>query len=167
MNSADTTVYEKLIGIALRFVSYRPRSRREIETYLSTYCTKRHISAPGEIVRVMDRLTELGYADDGAFVRWWITQRTGRKPKGDRQIVSELLAKGIKKEVIDGALSAFAREEPDRNERTRALTAATAKLRTLSSYPSQKRKEKLSAYLSRRGFDWEVISSVVDEIASD
>lgn len=162
MDPIATEVYEKLIGAALRFVSYRPRSKKEIHDFLVGKLKKSHTSAPQAVDTVMERLSELGYADDVAFGTWWVTQRTGRKPKGASVISLELVRKGLDQEVIDQIIGAIM--QGDRSERDLAKKAGEAKIHTWKHKPRLEQKRKLADYLMRRGFASEVIWSVVDDI---
>lgn len=139
----QSSVYDQLMASALRFVSFRPRSEKEIRDYLAKRLHKIHTSAPSVLEKVLDRLRELGYADDAKFAAWWIGQRTGRKPKGKKLIEQELRRRGITQEVnID--------------EKELARRAIEKKIGKLE-------KPKLIAYLQRRGFDWETISGIIGE----
>ncbi len=165
MDTTETEIYEKLIGAALRFVSYRPRSTKELRDFLAKKLTKNHTSAPQVIDVVLDRLAELGYADDEAFGTWWVTQRTGRKPKGAAMIAMELKQKGLDRDVIEVLLTRIM--QGDRSERDLAEAAARAKFHTWRSKPRLEQKQKLANFLMRRGFSSEVIWSVVDDILSN
>lgn len=134
--------YEKLMGAAIRFVSYRPRSEKEIRDFLEKKLQKSHTSAPTLLDKVIARLAELGYVDDAKFAAWWIEQRSGRKPKGAKLVVYELKEKGIKVSV-------------ERDEKALAAKALAGK-KVLD-------KKKAIDFLMRRGFSWEVSARVVDE----
>lgn len=85
--------YEKLIGVALRFVSFRPRSEKELRDFL--------LKKPNheDLDKVMERMRELGYVDDRKFADWWISQRSDFRPKGKRALVYELRKKGVTVDV--------------------------------------------------------------------
>lgn len=139
----QSNVYEQLMAKALLFVSFRPRSEKEIREYLGKKLHRSHTTAPIVLEKVLARLRELGYADDVKFAAWWVGQRTGRKPKGKKLIEHELRRKGITQEVdID-----------EKELARRAIEKKKGKLDT----------PKLVAYLQRRGFDWETISGIIGE----
>ncbi len=163
----------KLTEKALKFLSFRPRSARELRTHLRK---KFRISParfesrsesggdlefgilPDEIISsVLDHLKHLGYVDDLEFTKWWVDQRQKhRQPRGRRLIRSELYKKGVAREIIDEALP-----DDQEGEVKRALKAAQKKL---SSYDlkSWKSKRKMSQYLARRGFDWGIIKQTLN-----
>ena len=165
----DTAVYEKLLQASIRFVSYRPRSEKEIRDFLETKL-KRWKTFGGTVVqKVVDRLAELGYVDDAKFAAWWIEQRQTFKPKGMRLIIQELKAKGISREFLEDVVCQFS---SDRNKVDKLLDEAKAargavqkKLLLWQKLPLLVRKKKLFDFLSRRGFSWDTISRVIDEVA--
>lgn len=157
----EETEYDRLLAASIRFVSYRPRSEKEIRDFCAKTLKRHHTTAPLVVSRVIERLKEYGYVDDVKFVEWWVTQRTTFKPKGIRVIISELRSKGIPREVAEEYFSK-ASDMPGQDELAR--TAAKKKLSIWRTLPSQKRKQKLAEFLVRRGFDAETVWSVVDDI---
>lgn len=160
MDATRSDVYEQLIGACIRFVSFRPRSGKEIADFITRKLKTGHTTAPLVVHKVLERLTELAFVDDVAFASWWVDQRTGRKPKGARVIRQELLQKGISPEIIDEAIRLGMKDE--RREETLAKAAAEKKVRSWSKLPLPERKHKLIQYLTRRGFTSDVIRGVVD-----
>lgn len=161
----QSAVYEKYMGLALRFVSYRPRSQQEILQYLEKSFRKHHTTAPRVLNKIMERLAQLGYVNDRAFAVWWVSQRTGQKPKGPQVIRNELLKKGIGRELIEEVVSARL-SEGGASERELAAAAARRRLPRLKRYPMVERRAKLGNYLLRRGFGAELVWSVVDEVTA-
>ena len=150
----------KLMEKALRFLSFRPRSERELRNRLKTRLSKRlKNSADGIIDNVLVRLKHLDYVDDLEFTKWWVEQRQTHSPHGLRLIKGELYQKGIVQEIIDKVLS-----EDEEGEIGRALKAAKKKLRSYD-LKSRESKKKMGQYLARRGFDWEIIKETLSRIA--
>lgn len=161
----NTDVYERLIGACIRFVSYRPRSGKEMDDFIRRKLADSHTTAPLVTHNVVDRLVELGYIDDHAFAAWWVSQRTGRKSKGARAIRRELEQKGIAPEIIEAAISTIMKE--DRSELMLAKVALEKKRFAWSTLPKVLQKQKLAQYLLRRGFASEIVWRVVDEIVGN
>lgn len=141
----DNPYYEKLVNAALRFVSYRPRSEKELFDFLANKLVKWKISGDVLVSRVIARMGELGYVDDEKFARWWVDQRTSFRAKGNRLIELELTQKGVAREAIRMALEG-------RNS-LEAARRAVGKKRFESP-------QKLYEYLARRGFDADTIKRV-------
>lgn len=158
----DETVYERLVAAAIRFISYRPRSEKEIRDFCAKTLKRHHTTAPLVVDQVVKRLGEYGYVDDDKFTQWWVSQRTTFKPKGKRVIVSELRGKGISPERIDACLNQSSGETVSETEL--AKQSIVRKMRLWSTLPTLARKQKMISFLSRRGFDSETVYSVVDDL---
>jgi regulatory protein len=155
----DNTLYEQLIASVYRFVSFRPRSEKEFREFLQK---KLHASKtfadPSVIEKVMVWLADHDYLNDGKFAQWLYDQRTGSKPRGTKLIEQELRQKGIEKSVIDQVLGSAG------NQVDLARVALAKKIHTWQAYPSLVIRKKASDFLLRRGFSWDTVSAVVDEL---
>ena len=154
----DTEAYEKFLGAAFRFLSFRQRSIKELREFLEKKAQKIEDGA-SVIPRVMDRLRELDYANDEKFAQWWISSRMGRKPKGAQLVAHELAQKGVDKEIIAAAMEAAGGQEGQIEAAKRALAP---KLRIWVALPTMEQKRKLYECLGRRGFSSLVTSRVID-----
>ena len=136
---------------ALRFLSYRARSRAEVRRRLE----KSH-SLP-VIERVLGDLGARGYLDDAAFAREWRRQREARRPRGQGVIRQELLRLGVEPGVIQDALAGF-----DAADNAYRAALALAQRLTGSNYP--RFRKRVWSHLQRRGFDHSVISDAVGQL---
>lgn len=139
-------------------MSYRARSEAEVRRRLArTY-------SPAVIEAVVDWLKSIRYLDDASFARQWRTNRERLRPRGQRALRQELFRLGVSAEVIQESLEGF---DADANA-YRAGQKAAQRLFG-NGYPEF--RQKLWAYLRRRGFDDSVISGAVtrlwQELASD
>jgi regulatory protein len=137
---AVETAYDR----TLNYLSYRPRSRAEVERYLQ----KRGLSE-AQIEPVAQRLERAGLLDDEAFARYWVENRERHRPRGPRALRYELRQKGIANETIDRAVASV--DVPDS-----AYRSAGPKARQLAHLDREAFVKKLVAYLARRGFDYEI-----------
>ena len=135
---------EEAYGRALNYLSYRPRSRAEVEIYLQ----KRDLS-PVEIETVAERLERAGLLDDEEFARFWVENRERHRPKGLRALRYELRGKGISNETIERALVSVDVQDS-------AYRSAAPKARQLAHLDQGAFTKKIIEYLARRGFDYEV-----------
>lgn len=152
----DNPYYELLVNAAIRYVSYRPRSKKELTDFLNKKLTRWKVSGAGLLAKVLTRMTELGYTDDRKFAAWWVSQRTEFKPKGNRYIRVELRTKGLSDDVIASALAS--RGSVSLLEA--AKRAVAKKMPLWAKLPPLARKKKLYDYLARRGFDSDTIRRV-------
>jgi Uncharacterized protein conserved in bacteria len=147
--------FEKFYKASVRFLSFRPRSEKELRDYL----TKKQCD---ELTakRILESLKRDKFINDEEFTRWWVEQRTLLKPKAIRVIKFELKQKGIDKELIESFF-----EENEGSDSDAALKLAEKKLRTIHDQTDRyKVKEKLGRYLAGKGFDWDTIKAVIDQI---
>ena len=70
--------------VALNFLSYRPRSVREVEQRL-----RKKGYLPGQIEATIARLSKQGYVDDREFARFWINNRQTFSPRGPRLLACD------------------------------------------------------------------------------
>ncbi len=144
-NQAEQT---KTYQLALRYLSYRPRSGREILDYLGRKGVE---SEPAAIV--LQRLQDQGLINDAAFARSWISYRQSLRPRSRRQLQQELQHKGLAREVIDEALG-----ELGDDDQLSMLTELIEKKRRLTQYQEP---AKLMAYLARQGFSYDHIKKAL------
>ena len=135
-----------------RFLSYRPRSEKEIHDYLGKKKLKDE-----EKEKIIKKLKEEKLIDDLEFARWFLEQRQTFRPKGSYALRQELRQKGIGEKIIDQVLP---NKEEELSLAKKALVKAEKKY---ASFLGREKKEKLIAYLRRRGFSWEVVKKAVDE----
>jgi regulatory protein len=153
----DNELYEKLLNSSFRFLSIRPRSRKELQDYLAKKTKSESLAT---IDKVIERLTQLGYVDDLKFSEWLVDQRQSHKPKGKRFIEHELQTKGIAKDII----LLVTQPNAEKPQKDLALTAVSKKLHLWDKLTDMEKKQKIFAYLARQGFEMETIRTVIDEI---
>ncbi len=155
----DTQI-NKLLDKVLRFLSFRPKSQKEVTDYLAkkiaAESSVKFIEAQDSplIGKVISKLKKYNYLNDKEFAKFWIASRIKTKPKGRLQIARELKMKGVDKEIIESLLSRF----PD--ELSLAQKAIEKKLPKWQRLPEPEFKKKIYTYLVGRGFNYETISEL-------
>ena len=145
---------------AFNYLSYRDRTEHEMRDKLQ----EKAFSAP-IIEEVIDRLYELDYLDDTAYAERYARERFERKGYGPRRIRRELRRRGVgPHDIEDAAAAVFDRETA--LEKARGHTRKRLSRLARESDP-WKRRKKLSDYLLRRGFDYDIARQVVDETAEE
>src|SRR3954447_23916675 len=81
---------------ALNLLSFRDRSRRELEQRLL-----RAGYEPDEVLEAMEGLERVGLVDDDRFARAVVEHQAGRKLSGRRAVASSLAAKGIHRDIAE------------------------------------------------------------------
>ena len=140
-------------------LKYRPRSEHEIrERLLRRGYEKKEIS------EVIKKLKDLNLIDDWSFSRFWINYRLCNSPKSKFFIKRELEIKGVSQELITQAL----RERKDFDEKLLAYELAQKKYRSLKNISDPLvKKRRIYSYLQRRGFSYEMIREVVQNILGE
>lgn len=141
----------KAYALALRYLSVRVRSRRELLDYL-----KRKDCEAGDIESALDRLEGLGLIDDLKFAQAWIADRMAVRPRSRMRLAQELAAKGVAREVAETALAEL---EPEKE--LAKLKSLIARKRLSSGYQDE---NKLLGYLQRQGYRWSLIQEAMREI---
>lgn len=142
------------VEAGLNFISFRPRSSKEVDAHL-----RRKSFAATARDHAIHRLRELGYLDDAAFARFWVESRETHRPKGQRALAWELRQKGIADAIIEDVLARYSSDET-------ALARAAARKRaaTMATADCDEFRRKLGTFLARRGFNYEVVEQVVDDL---
>jgi len=135
---------DKAYNQAIRFLGFRPRSQAEIERHLRE---KKY--SPEVVAHTVERLRQEQYLDDEAFARFWLENRERFRPRGRQALRYEMKQKGLPGDVIETAL-----EELDEDES--AWAAVGSKLSRWKNFDELSFKQKVVAFLNRRGFNYEV-----------
>lgn len=149
--------FDKYYEKALRFLSFRPRSEKEVKDNLA-----KKKASPTIINMIIQKLRDQKFLNDKEFTKWWIEQRTIVKPTGIRIIKIELQRKGIDKEAIDEVLERS--KDTVHNELDMARDLVQRRFKRYQGLERQEIYQKLGGFLSRRGFDYDTIKKAIDEV---
>lgn len=145
---------KKAITAALNLLSFRPRASGELQRKLRE---KGYSAESAEAA--IKRMLELGYLNDADFADRWIENRQEHKPRSRKLLQQELRQKGIDSDTIDDALA-----EIEIDEVTDALELARKKANSMQALDQQTRHRRLSGFLGRRGYGYDVIRKVLEQI---
>jgi regulatory protein len=164
---------EVVLEAGLRFLEARSRSVAEVRRRLGQAGYRSDL-----VEGAIARLTELGMLDDATFGRAWVESRDRAHPRGERALRSELVLKGLARELIDELLAerrdAAAITDDEGNAPGVDLAAARRLLarngRALERVVDPRtRRQRAYAILARHGFDpetcREAAAQVVDTAA--
>lgn len=135
-----------------RLLTSRPRTVQEIRRYLQG---KGYDEAQIELLVTF--LQEKQLLDDAAFTEYWVEQRLTFKPRSQMALRYELQQKGVSHEVMAPLLAEV-------DEAAAATDAAHRQLNRLRHLPWEQFQAKLGGYLQRRGFQYETIRQVVNDL---
>lgn len=151
-NDNNDKVYAKI----LNFISYRPRTIKEVKDRLYQY----EVVDPVKQLPIINKLIERGYLDDLVFAKWFIGSRNTHRPRSPRMLSQELMSKGVDREIIKSVLNEINKEEDT------ILRLLKKKLGDSHVLDAPKR-QKITSYLGRLGFSWGVIKEVVKRWESE
>ncbi len=137
---------------ATRLIARRPRSETEIRQNL-----EKHKASEAAIQATLDRLRNAGLVDDQAFAKLWVENRSAFRPRSKRALRAELRQKGVAPEALGEALA-------ETNDAEAAYQLAAKRAPRLHTLPHPEFRRKLGDYLARRGFDYDIVESVVKRV---
>lgn len=155
-------IKNKLYERVLRFLSYRPRSEKEVRDYAdrklvptkSRGSSARSAGTTAENAKIIDeiigKLKKQELINDQEFAEWWLEQRSRFRPRGKIALKIELKQKGVDREIIEKII----------NQQVDELALAKKAIKK-----KVKGEQKISQSLARRGFSWETIRKVLAEIS--
>lgn len=147
---------ENLINSALHYLSYRPRSRKEVEQFLSKKTEDTDL-----INQIITELVTKKFIDDVQFAAWVVASRSRSRPRGARLLKQELQSKGVDPQIISENLITTT------DEKELAYQALLKKNKLWSKLSAIDYHQKASRFLSSRGFPWSVIEEVVKKSYND
>jgi len=132
----------------LNFITYRERSTWECKNFLKLLPLKSDL-----IEKLLAKAIELNFLKDERFAEMLINDLL-QKGKSKQEIKNKLYEKKVSLEIIENSLNEQFSSEVEDDLLNRNLDRA---IRKYVSLPSEKRKEKILNYLTRKGFSyWEV-----------
>lgn len=147
-------------GVALRFLSTRPRTEREIRDKL-----REKEFSDEEIVRTIEELKKSNLLNDQEFARMYIRDALALRPLGRSVLRRKLLLLGVDRSVTDGALDeAFAHIDLHAIVRDAAEQFLKKTLTSQKKPDPRKVRARLTAFLLRRGYSWDIAGPIVKSL---
>ena len=117
------------------------------------------------IDEVIEDLQKKGYLDDKEFIRAFVAEKSKTKNWSTKKIKSELLKRGIDSKLIDRMLNGQTVESDFEN----AMKLAKKKYEVLLKRNLERKdlRNKLSAYLFSKGFEYDLIKEVCRKLLND
>jgi regulatory protein len=150
LKSAEAETRAK--NIAINYLSYRPRSSKEVIFHLTKKGFERECAES-----VTRHLQTVKMIDDNQFARTFVRDRLKRKPTGQALLRQQLLTKGISPAAADKVLTELVTPQ---SQQTSALQAAKRKIQLTQHLTKkidvEKQKKRILDFLLRRGFSYEI-----------
>ena len=145
--------YQKCLIRAFDILAIRLNSEQEIRIKLLKKYQYRTVR------RVINRLKELRYINDEYFVKCWTESR--EKNKGPYVLKKELKQKGIDENLINNVFSVSDKEKE------MEFAEELLKKKRYYTLEGEERYKKITGFLARRGFDYEVIKRIINKKTTD
>lgn len=142
---------------ALQYLTSRPRTTHEVRQKL-----RRSGVADEVIEQVIARLHARGVLDDAAYTHAYLTSRLASRGYGPQRLRRELRQRGIGRTLVEDAMQQDLAAED---------VLAAARVQAAQRWPRlareadpAKRRQKLFAFLCRRGFPSTTVQQVIKEL---
>ncbi|MBR5336397.1 MAG: RecX family transcriptional regulator [Lachnospiraceae bacterium] len=145
-------------GYALKLIGYRSRCEAEVRRKMREKCYSEEITED-----TISYLTDNGFLNDEEFVRLYIESKLDINKYGLNRIEYNLKGMGISRDVIRKCLAEYSE---DVDEYALALPLAKKKLASLEKDDRETKYRKLSGFLGRKGYSYDVISRILRELLS-
>ena len=145
--------FGKLYQRTLEWVLSRPRSVRETRDYLKEkqFEKPEYGITDEDIEKVLETLIQKDYLDDIKFTEYYIENRFIKKGISKKRLKLELQRKGLSPEVIEQAFQSSNRDDAEEIKKIIA--------RKRARYDD----EQLMSYLTRQGFSYDLVKSILDQ----
>lgn len=152
-------VRQECFDAAMRFLQRRMHSRDELRRKLTR---QEYTSEMVDVV--IEDLSRMGYVDDQRFAKTKALSAAQHRQHGRRRVMVELMRAGVENETARRAVE-------DVYEATDSLAIARKlaekKSPALRRLDPQVARRRLAGMLARRGFEYEVVRPVIDEVLGD
>jgi regulatory protein len=155
---SSAEIFEKAKSYAFLLLKFRLRTEQELAGRM-----KQKKFPPEVISRTIDFLKEKKFIDDGTFTRAWIDSRL-KQSMGLRRVKNELKLKGVPGALIDQSI---AQVKESYSEDEIVADIIRRKIGSLKGLDPLKAKQRIYAFLIRRGFSVDVIVDNLNQILKD
>ena len=139
---------------ALAALERKERTAREV-----AFLLERRGFAPAEIETAMRRLSATGVVDDEQFARRYSDDKRELSGWGAERIREALLARGVESSIVESVLAADS--YGDQLDRAREIL-----IRRARPLDANGDRQRALAYLTRRGYDYDIAYEAVRQAAA-
>lgn len=144
--------------MAVRFLAVRKRTEAEVRNHL----LKKNVPEVA-IEEAIHKLYEYNYLDDEDYARSYVRTQMNTAGKGPELIRRELEQRGVKAPLIDMALE----EYPEEKQFEKAMELCEKMAAKNRRDSKQVMKQKMEQLLLRKGFSYDMISSVTEKVCAN
>lgn len=147
--------------VALRYISHRPRTEREIRDKL-----REKEFSDEAIGRVIEALRTARLVDDQQFALSYARDAVLRRKVGPLMVRQKLLLLGVPRPVVDQTIESVCGTD---TQIEAALDVAHKAMKKRAGKPEATPllKKRIAAHLGRRGYKWDVIAPVLKRVFAE
>ena len=150
----------KARSVALDYIAYQARTEQEVRRKLARKGFPEHVAD-----EAVERMRELGYLDDADYARAYARGRLAGRGHGPQRIRNDLRKRGVAAKTIDAVLDELV--ERDDLRETALHHGRKRWVRLQREEDPLKRRKKLSDFLVRRGYDFDLIREIVEQLEAE
>ncbi len=144
---------------ALRLLGLCDRSKKDL---IERLLRKGYSGAAAE--KAADEMESLGYIDDRRYAERFASDAVKRKDAGLQMVISGLQKKGIARDIIDEVSGRIFNEYKETDIARKALSR---RIKKGDAQMDRAEIKRLSDYLRRKGFSYDIIKDVLKGIRQD
>lgn len=155
----EIKINENIVSIreqAWRFLSRREHSRNELRDKLLQKAFDKDL-----VDQILSDLIKRDYLNDQRYTRLMINDEINLKRNGPLLIKNKLLKKGIQINLVNEMLEELYHENLQFNN---CKELVEKKLKMLNKLDPLPQKKRLVSYLTQKGYSWEIIGRINDEL---
>lgn len=154
---------ERVFNRAVTYISKAVRSEKQIRTYLTNLLFKKRgvwfdeldKDSGNEVVDfIIEKLKSYSYINDEEFAEQFVLSRMKSKPRGKYILVSELISKGVSKDIAEEKVNELVADEYSILQRVYEKKYGESKI-------SKEDRKKID-FLLRKGFNWDLIEKFIN-----
>ncbi|MFC1480699.1 regulatory protein RecX [Candidatus Neomarinimicrobiota bacterium] len=156
MASSAKDARQRVRDAAFRLLGVRARSASELRERLQQK------KLPDELIEeTLTDFQQKGYQSDEEFARLFAREKFVNAVWGPKRVAQELRSKGIDADLAAQVLSEY------NNQGTlleRIFPIAEKRWASTAKLPYQKRRQRLTGFLQRRGYDWQIVEQIFNKL---
>ncbi len=154
---------ERVFNRAVTYISKAVKSEKQIRTYLTNLLFKKRgvwfdelgKDSGNEVVDfTIEKLKSYSYINDKEFAEQFVLSRMKSKPRGKYILVSELISKGVSKDIAEEKVNELVEDEYSILQRVYEKKYGESKI-------SKEDRKKID-FLLRKGFNWDLIEKYIN-----
>lgn len=161
-------IYQRFLDRTVEYLTRGIKTERAVRLYLKQLHFKKkgkwfdenmQIDWESIFEKVIEQVKKYQYIDDLRFAQQFLENRSRNKPRSKTFILSELISKGVSKEIAQQAVSNSSVSDDD--------LLRKVYMKKYRDSPLDITDRKKVDFLRRKGFNWDEISKLADGLKND